>query len=127
MRQITQPKLFLSTHHLLLFFAMTGQSKAVDVLQQRKVAKNFVPPWIPFERPPRQELKKDQQLTVTLQLTPTNPTSQTYQMTIPFFRSGTPEQWLLVKKTLLKIIVGQNITQGPSKYSMADVSLKATS
>ena len=40
-------------------------------------------------------------------------------MTIPFFRSGTPEQWLLVKRTLLKIIMGQNITQGPSKYSMA--------
>ena len=40
-------------------------------------------------------------------------------MTIPFFRSGTPEEWLLVKKTLLKIIIGQNITQGPSKYSLA--------
>ena len=40
-------------------------------------------------------------------------------MTIPFFRGGTPEQWLLVKRTLLKILVGQNITQGPSKYSMA--------
>ena len=48
-----------------------------------------------------------------------DPTLQTYQRTIPFSRSGTPEQWLLVKKTLLKIIVGQNITQGPSKYSMA--------
>ena len=98
---------------------MTGQSKLANALQQRKVGKNFVPPPIPFECPPHQELKMDQQLTVRLQSTPTDPTSQTYQMTIPFFWSGTPEQWLLVKKTLLKIIVGQNITQGPSKYSMA--------
>ena len=41
-------------------------------------------------------------------------------MTIPFFRSRTPKEWLLVKKNILKIIIGQNITQGPSKqYSMA--------
>ena len=98
---------------------MTGQSKATNTFQSKKMGKNFVPPPIPFERPPRKELKKDQQLTVTLRSTPTDPSLQTYQMTIPFFRSGTPEEWLLVKKTLLKIIIGQNITQGPSKYSMA--------
>ena len=98
---------------------MTTQSLPVDTTYASRRAKQFIPPPIPFERPPRQELKKDQQLTVTLRSNPTDPHSQTYNMTIPFFRHGTPEEWLLIKKTLMKILVGQNITAGPPKYAMA--------
>ena len=100
---------------------MTTQFRAVDTLNSNasRRARQFIPPPIPFKRPPHQELKKDQQLTVTLRSNPTDPHSQTYNLTIPFFCHGTPEEWLLIKKTLLKILVGQNITAGPPKYAMA--------
>ena len=78
----------------------------------------YVPPAIPLERPERKEYKKDEVLSLKLRSNPNDEASQTYELTVPFFRSGTPEEWLLVKKSIIKILAGQNVTGGPGQYAM---------
>ena len=45
--------------------------------------------------------------------------STTYKIPMAYFRDGTPEEWLLFKKTLTRCITGQNVTSRPTKYSLA--------
>lgn len=80
--------------------------------------KNFVPPAISLDRPTMKTYAKSEVLSLKLRSNPAEANSQTYELTVPFFRSGTPEEWLVVKKSILRIMVGQNITAGPGKYSM---------
>ncbi len=51
--------------------------------------KPFVPPPIPLERPTVKELKKQEYLTMKLRSDPADANSQTYDLTIQFFRTGT--------------------------------------
>ena len=49
---------------------------------------------------------------------PTDNTSGAYELTIPFFRDGTPEQFLRFRKNLNKVFVGQNVTDGPGMFTI---------
>jgi hypothetical protein len=80
--------------------------------------KRFVPPPIPLERPETKEIKKNECLTLKLRTDPANNDSQTYELTVKFFSSGTAEEWLVFLRDLKRILVGQNITQGAGKYMM---------
>jgi hypothetical protein len=80
--------------------------------------KPFVPPPIPLERPAIKELKKQEYLVMKLRSDPTDANSQTYDLTIQFFRTGTPEEWLLFQRDLNRVLIGQNITTGPQKFAM---------
>ena len=44
--------------------------------------------------------------------------STTYELTIGYFKTGTPEELLLFLQQLRKIFAGQNITNGPGKYAI---------
>jgi len=77
-----------------------------------------VPPAIQLARPAKKEFSKDQLLTLKLRTTPDDASSQTYELSVPFFRTGTPEEWLLVKRAIFKIFAGQNITTGPGQFAM---------
>jgi len=77
------------------------------------------PPPIPFERPARKPLGKSEYSVFKLRSVPADPNSQTYELNVPYFRSGTPEEWLLTKKAIMKVITGQNITAGPGRFTMA--------
>ena len=79
----------------------------------------FVPPPIPYERPEKKELKKSEYVMMKLRSDPAEAESQTYELAVPYFRSGMPEEWLLFVRAMQKVIVGQNITTGPNKYAMA--------
>ena len=80
--------------------------------------KPFVPPPIPLERPTVKELKKQEYLTMKLRSDPADANSQTYDLTIQFFKTGTPEEWLLFQQDLNWVLTGQNITTGPQKFTM---------
>ena len=41
-----------------------------------------------------------------------------YELMINYFGEGTPEELLIFHKILMKVIVGQNVTNGPDKYSL---------
>ena len=45
--------------------------------------------------------------------------STTYEITMAYFRAGTPEEWLLFKKKLTWCMTGQNATGGATKYALA--------
>ena len=80
--------------------------------------KTFVPPAIALERPDKKEYNKSDLLSLKLCSNPANNNSQTYKLTVSFFRSGTPKEWLLTKKNIKKVIAVQNITTPAAKYVM---------
>ena len=84
----------------------------------KAAAKARIVPVIPLDRHPKSELKKHEVLTFKLRSQPNDPTSQTYELTVPYFSTGTPEQWLLFQRDLRRVLRGQNITDGPGSYSM---------
>ena len=76
-------------------------------------------PPIQLDRPEKLKLQKDSYITLKLRTSPADADSQTYDLTLVYFNSGTPEEWLKFQKDLNKVFVGQNLTQGPPKYAMA--------
>jgi hypothetical protein len=75
-------------------------------------------PPIPLDRPERQVLKEGNYVSFKLRAVPTDPESQVYSLSVPYYNSGTPESWILFRKNLDKILIGQNITTGPPTYAM---------
>jgi hypothetical protein len=53
-----------------------------------------------------------------LRAVPADPDSQLYSLSVPYYVTGTPEQWILFRKNLDKILIGQHITTGPPTYAM---------
>ena len=82
--------------------------------------KRFVSPETGLDRPAlKEKLNKMQCLTFKLRSTPSDENSSTYELTVPFFHSGRPEELLLFIKSLKKIIVGQAIMSGHNQYALA--------
>eukprot|EP00957_Ditylum_brightwellii_P200689 15298790-Ditylum_brightwellii.AAC.1 len=79
---------------------------------------------IPFLRPTPKPLKRGQFHTYKLRTTPADVTSPLYELSVPFFESGTPEEWILFRRGLTAVPKGQNITQGPPSYAVAKTLLK---
>jgi len=75
--------------------------------------RKVIPP-ISLERPVRKELHKGDYQTYKLRNVPTNENSPVYELSVPYFRTGTCEEWLIFRKNLEKVIVGQNVTNGLS-------------
>lgn len=87
----------------------------VVVAQERRVP---MEPPIALERPVKKELEKGDYLTYKLRNDPADPQSPAYELTIPYFRDGTPEQFLRFRKNLLKVFAGQNVTDGPGMFTI---------
>ena len=81
--------------------------------------KRYVTPSISLERTVKKTLGKDECLTFKLRSVPADENSTTYELTIGFFKSGTPEELLLFLQNLRKIFTGQNVTTGPNRYAIA--------
>lgn len=87
----------------------------VAVPHERRVP---MEPPIPLDRPLKRELEKGDYLVYKLRNDPADPTSGGYDLTIPYFRDGTPEQFLRFRKNLLKVFAGQNVTDGPGMFTI---------
>ena len=85
----------------------------------RPATKRYVTPAINLDRPAPKTLSKDNCLTFKLRSVPTEEGSTTYELTVGYFKTGTPEELLLFLTSLKKIFVGQNITDGPNRYAIA--------
>jgi len=92
--------------------------KAVHLSNSQK-NRNRIILIIPFDRLEVTVLRKDQYLSFKLRSNPQDEASATYELTVPYYRSGTPEELLMFCENIQKVIVGQNITQGPAKYALA--------
>jgi hypothetical protein len=75
-------------------------------------------PPIPLERPDREKLESGNYVSFKLRAVPADADSQMYSMQVPYYTTGTPEQWILLRKNLDKVLTGQHITTGPPTYAM---------
>ena len=76
-------------------------------------------PPIPLDRQVKKMLVRSQYITLKLRSNPTKDASQTYNLILPYYNSASPEEWLEFHADLKKVIIGQNITGGPGKHTMA--------
>ena len=96
----------------------------VSTSNGRKRAEAPITPPIPLDRPEKPTPDKSEQLTFKLRTSPANVNSATYELTIAYFRTGTPEEWLLVRRAILETCIGQNLTTGPQRFTLARRVLK---
>eukprot|EP00957_Ditylum_brightwellii_P084735 6442866-Ditylum_brightwellii.AAC.1 len=75
-------------------------------------------------RPTPRQLKRGQFHTYKLHTTPTDATSPTYKLSIPFFDEGLPKEWIKFRRRLQAVLKGQNITQVSPSYAVAKTLLK---
>ena len=80
--------------------------------------KRFLIAPIPLEREETPPLSKSDYLTLKLRSDPAAVDSTTYDLTIPFFSSGSCEQILDFVRDVKRAIRGQNITTGPGCYAL---------
>jgi len=80
---------------------MAGQSKLItDPEKLRSTKRRYIKPVIELERPIKRELQKDEFITYKLRSDPTKKDSLTYELTVPYFDTGTPEEMLLFMKAI---------------------------
>ena len=80
--------------------------------------KLLVVPPIPLERTEAKKVPKTTYVTFKLRSTPTDSDSPEYDFSMQYFRTGTTEELLLCLKNIRKVIVGMNVTTGPTQYAM---------
>ena len=88
-------------------------------------AKNLPPPIPLFEDSEEQAPpKKGNFIKLDLHTVPGEAESDTYQLEVRFFNSGSPRQWVEFVKTFRKVVAGQGLNTGPSKCNMTRTLLK---
>ena len=73
---------------------------------------------IPFDRPVLPLRKKDEVLAFKLCSDLANKNSATYELTLPFFKSSSPEELLLFLDDIEKVIIGQHIHDPAGQYAL---------
>ena len=82
-----------------------------------------IPP-IRLLRDDEKEYKKGTYLTMKLRSVPTEEHSPTHEIQVPYFKSGTCEQFLEFIDKTQAFIVRQNLTEGPQKVAFMRTALK---
>eukprot|EP00957_Ditylum_brightwellii_P050148 3801758-Ditylum_brightwellii.AAC.1 len=72
---------------------------------------------IPFPRSAPRQLEHGQFHVYKLRTAPADVTSPIYELFVPFFGGGTPEEWIKFQHGLSVVFKGQNVTQGPPSYA----------
>ena len=81
-------------------------------------------PAIPFTRGPGKKLERGEYHAYKLRTVPGDSNSPVYELSVPFFSAGTPEEWLKFMKNIQAVFVGQDVTTGPTQFAMAKALLK---
>jgi len=76
-------------------------------------------PIAPLQRPAKKDLTKGNYATLKCKTCLGVADSASYELPIPYFKGGTPEEFLKWKRNVEKTISGQGATGGPSKYTLA--------
>ena len=83
-------------------------------------ASSLIAPAISLERPDKKYLRKGQYVECKCNARPGDPESPVYSIQIPYFGTGTPEEWLQFLDNLEKAINGQHITSDPVRYELTE-------
>ena len=79
----------------------------------------FLPPPIPFQKPEKATLGKEDYLSMKLRSNPAEEKSSLYKLAVPYFCNGTAKEWFGFEKNVFNVFIGQNLTTGPTQYAMA--------
>ena len=63
--------------------------------------------------------KKEDCVVIKCRSNPTDSSSTTYDLSIPIFKDGNPEEFLKLVKNVEQAAKGQNMTTGPTKFALA--------
>ena len=85
---------------------------------KRKSIPHIVPP-IPLEKLDKKPLVKGKYHTYKLRANPTDLDLPTYELSVPFFSNGTCEDYMKFCTNFDKVCKGQNITNGPGRFTLA--------
>ena len=76
-------------------------------------------PVIPLIRPETKgSMEKGDYTVIKCKTTPNVANSATYDLPIPYFRSGSTEEYLKWRRNVSRALTGQGITDGPGKYNL---------
>jgi hypothetical protein len=81
--------------------------------------KGRINPPIPLERAESRSLTKGEYLAYKLRNDPADDSSPTYELTVPYFSTGTCEEWIKFRANVDKVLQGQHVTTGPAKFLVA--------
>ena len=81
--------------------------------------KGRINPPIPLERAEARPLLKGEYLAYKLRNDPADDSSPTYELSVPYFNTGTCEEWLKFRANVGKVLLGQHVTTGPAKFMVA--------
>ena len=83
----------------------------------KKNCVRIVPP-IPFEKPAKKPLSKEQCHAHELRSSPTNTESPTHDLAVPCFSTGACEECLMFLKNFEKVKKGQNVATDANKFAL---------
>lgn len=83
----------------------------------------LVPP-IPLKRESEKQYQKNEILTISLRTQPDVADSPTFNLTVPYFNTGTATEAIEARENIQKIFVGQGLTTGPQQFAMVRRVLK---
>ena len=81
--------------------------------------RRYLKPVIGLERPTPVTLQKGEYVILKCRTVPGDAKSPTYDLPIPYFKTGSPEEFLNWRKSLDKAMIGQDCTTAEAKYGMA--------
>ena len=96
----------------------TKQSQS-EYLDEKK---KYIP--IPLDRPPERKDEKESQTTFKLRSLPTQANSPTYEVTMKYFDTGKPEEFLSLRTKFEEICTGQNLTTGVQRFTLMRTLLR---
>ena len=75
---------------------------------------------INLKRPLEKILEKGEYIVIKCHNTPGDNDSGSYEVNLPNYGGGTPEEWLVWKDKLLKVLDSQSISTGPLRYMFTE-------
>ena len=85
-----------------------------------RIQSPLVNPIIDLERPLEKMLKKGEYKTIKCHNTPCDDNSGCYEINLPYYRGGSPEECLVWKDKLLKALDGQSISMRHLRYTFTE-------
>jgi len=97
----------------------------MKVAPQRTYNKSaMINPPLPLEKVKSPRYEKHQVQTFKCRVDPTDLNSSQYEIAVPFFDAGTPEEWIYFQRCLERAFGGQGDTTGPQQYKKVRMLLQ---
>ena len=81
--------------------------------------RSILRPAILYERPTVKKLERGEYHNYKIRTVSGDAESPIYELSVPFFSAGTPEEWIKFHKNVKQVFVGQDVTTGPTQYPLA--------